>query len=90
MAQFFLKMTLEQWDPCDSSLPNLGYGDAEMVDKASADRYRALQKCGNKFMSPCQVSVQTRFGVRQDEETRIKPRIKRKEINPMGGGGGGA
>lgn len=24
MAQFLLKMTLEQKDPCDNSLPNLG------------------------------------------------------------------
>lgn len=51
MAQFLFKMTLEQWDPCDSSLPSLGYALQRWADKAAADCYRSLQKHGNNFMS---------------------------------------
>lgn len=72
MAQFLLKMTLEQRDPCDSSFPNLGYTLQRWHDKASADCYLALQKYRNYFMFLRLKRIQMRARARRDEETGLK------------------
>lgn len=73
MAQFLLKMTLEQRDPCDSSIPNLGYTQQRWQIRLWLIAIRTAGIISCPIIScPLMKGIQMMSNAKGNEESRLK------------------